>query len=184
MTEILKERFPDEIPRPIQRLDTGTTGVIVFARSKKSAAFLMKEFYGTRVHKIYMAIVEGTPKSKRFRADGPIGKLEGSLWGTGPGARSPKPSVTEFEHLGSIGERSLLRVFPQTGRTNQIRVHLKNAGLPIWNDPVYGRGSKKNFMPLGLHAYRMKFLLFERGLEFTAPLPEHFQPFIENSKVI
>jgi 23S rRNA pseudouridine1911/1915/1917 synthase len=66
MTELLKEAYPDEVPRPIQRLDLGTTGVIVFARTRSAAAFLMLQFKGKNIYKEYRAIVEGTPGQKKF----------------------------------------------------------------------------------------------------------------------
>ena len=78
MTEILKDVYPDEVPRPIQRLDVTTTGVIVFARTQKAAAFLMQEFKQNRVEKEYFALVEGVPRSKQFTIDKPIGKLTAS----------------------------------------------------------------------------------------------------------
>jgi 23S rRNA-/tRNA-specific pseudouridylate synthase len=84
----------------------------------------------------------------------------------------------------------LLKILPRTGRTNQIRVHLASAGLPIINDHVYGPARRnpdddgirpRPELPgvYGLHALRLGFRCFERDLEITAAWPSHFQPFID-----
>jgi len=108
MTEVLKDVYPDEVPRPIQRLDVTTTGVIVFARTQKVAAFLMQEFQQNRVEKEYFALVEGVPRLKKFTIDKPIGKLAASkrvVWEEIPGSQ---PARTDVEWITSINGRSLL----------------------------------------------------------------------------
>lgn len=186
MTEMLKEVYPDEIPRPVQRLDATTTGALVFARTRKAAAFLMSEFADNRVVKEYLALVAGKPGENRFVISAPIGKIKGSARGIGEHAINPKPATTEIEWLSTIGENSLLKVMPRSGRTNQIRVHLASAGLPIINDTVYGdsrqrpdRDKMETPQLFGLHAHRLSFLCFEKYLEITATCPSHFQPFID-----
>ena len=179
MIERLKEIYPGETFRPVQRLDAATTGVLVFAKTRQAAAFLMHEFARNRVYKEYLALVEGTPAARRFVIDAAIGKINGSRRGTGQGAVAAKAAVTEFHWLSSRNGRSLLRAVPHTGRTNQIRVHLAGAGLPIVNDPVYGRGAPENpAAPFGLHAYRLRFRCFRAWLEINAPWPNHFQAYM------
>ncbi|PIQ98057.1 MAG: RNA pseudouridine synthase [Nitrospinae bacterium CG11_big_fil_rev_8_21_14_0_20_56_8] len=177
MTELLKEAYPDEVPRPVQRLDAITTGVLVFARTREAAAYLMEEFQSHRVHKEYLALVEGEPRDRRFVIDQPIGKVQGSrrvVDATLPTAQSAR---TEVEWVASFGGRSLLRVIPRSGRTNQIRVHLAHVGLPLVNDPVYGSpGESEN--EFGLHAHRLEFACFARRFDLTAACPGHFRPFL------
>ena len=180
MTELLKEVYPDEIPRPVQRLDAGTTGVIVFARTKEAAANLMHQFQGKTVFKEYMALVEGVPQEKRFTIDAPIGRLNGARRGVGPAVSHSKPAQTEVEWMSSIEGRSLLRVTPLSGRTNQIRVHLASLGLPIVNDRIYGKGKESEF-PFSLHAQRIRFKCFEKLMEITAACPAHFHSFLEKA---
>lgn len=190
MTELLKEVYPDEIPRPVQRLDATTTGTLVFARTRGAAAFLMKEFAENRVVKEYLALVEGRPRANKFVIDAPIGKISGSARGIGEHTINPKPAVTEVEWLSTIGGQSLLKVMPRSGRTNQIRVHLASAGLPIINDVVYGparqhpngdtmQGKPETRQLFGLHAHRLSFRCLDRDLEITATWPSHFQPFVD-----
>ena len=181
MTEVLKDVYPDEVPRPIQRLDVTTTGVIVFARTQKAAAFLMQEFKQNRVEKEYFALVEGAPRSKQFTIDKPIGKLTASKRVVGeeiPGSQSAR---TDIEWLTSINNCSLLKVIPRSGRTNQIRVHLASVGLPIYNDSVYGRGKVSDFK-FSLHHRCMKFRCFDTQIQLTAIWPPHFQPYVNKIK--
>ena len=178
MTEVLKQVYPDEIPRPIQRLDVTTTGIIVFARNQKVAAFLMREFQENRVEKEYLALVEGIPQSKQFTIDKPIGKPKGSKRVVGKEIIGSQRARTDVEWLRSIGGRSLLRVIPRSGRTNQIRVHLTSVGLPIYNDSVYGRG-KVCDREFGLHHRRMQFQCLDTKIELIAACPAHFQPYIQ-----
>ena len=177
MTEVLKGVYPDEVPRPIQRLDVMTTGVIVFARTQKAAAFLMQEFKQNRVEKEYFALVEGVPRSKKFTIDKPIGKLAASKRVLGEGIPGSQPARTDVEWLTSINNISLLRVTPRSGRTNQIRVHLASEGLPIYNDSVYGHG-KVSDQEFNLHHRRMQFQCFDTKFKLSAVYPPHFQPYI------
>ena len=177
MTEVLKGVYPDEVPRPIQRLDVMTTGVIVFARTQKAAAFLMQEFKQNRVEKEYFALVEGVPRSKKFTIDKPIGKLAASKRVVGEGVPGSQPARTDVEWLTSINNISLLRVTPRSGRTNQIRVHLASEGLPIYNDSVYGHG-KVSDQEFNLHHRRMQFQCFDTKFKLSAVYPPHFQPYI------
>ena len=177
MTEVLKGVYPNEVPRPIQRLDVMTTGVIVFARTQKAAAFLMQEFKQNRVEKEYFALVEGVPRSKKFTIDKPIGKLAASKRVVGKDIPGSQPARTDIEWLTSINNISLLRVTPRSGRTNQIRVHLASEGLPIYNDSVYGHG-KVSDQEFNLHHRRMQFQCFDTKFKLSAVYPPHFQPYI------
>jgi RluA family pseudouridine synthase len=179
MTEVLKKVFPDEVPRPVQRLDATTTGLIVFARNRQAAGFLMREFQNHHVEKEYLALVKGKPEKKLFTLTAPIGVVAGAQRGVGEDTKNPKPATTQVEWLTSMDEQSLLRVVPLSGRTNQIRVHLSNHSLPILNDDVYGEGNPTSY-EYGLHAWKLRFQCFDRYLEFKVPPPPHFLPFIKD----
>jgi 23S rRNA pseudouridine1911/1915/1917 synthase len=176
LTEILKEAYPDEIPRPVQRLDALTTGLVVFAKSKEVATHLMREFEQNRVDKEYLALVEGIPTEKSFVVNAPVGKVEGAARGVGYQTRNPKEAVTHFEELSALNGRTLLKALPRSGRTNQIRVHLASVGLPVFNDPVYGQRTDDGHR-YGLHAHRLRFNGVDGEIDLQAPWPEHFQPY-------
>ena len=180
MTEILKEVYPDETPRPVQRLDALTTGLVVFAKSKVAATHLMREFEQNRVEKEYLALVEGVPSQKSFVVDAPIGRVVGSARAVGYQTQNPKEAVTHFEELSSLEGRTLLKAFPRSGRTNQIRVHLASVGLPVVNDPVYGQRTDDAHR-YGLHAHRLRFNGIDGEINLKAPWPEHFQPYWDAS---
>jgi 23S rRNA pseudouridine1911/1915/1917 synthase len=188
MTELFKEVYPGETLRPVQRLDCTTTGVIVFAKTRPAAAFLTKEFMQNRIDKEYLALVDGAPRERTLVIDAPIGKVKNGPRAIAGRVLNPKSAVTEAHWLSTVGGRSLLRVVPRSGRTNQIRVHLAGIGLPVHNDRVYGAERKVGHGPIdyadgplefGLHAYRLAFRLPGHALDLTAPWPEHFQPFID-----
>jgi len=179
MTEVLKEMFPEEVPRPVQRLDATTTGLIVFARSRHAAGFLMKEFQNHRVQKEYLALVKGKPEKKQFTLTAPIGVVAGAQRGVGAGIRKPQAATTQVEWLASTDTHSILKVVPLSGRTNQIRVHLSSQDLPILNDEVYGEGNLESY-EYGLHAWKLSFHCFDRYLEFKVAPPPHFQFFWED----
>ncbi|MEE8128074.1 MAG: RluA family pseudouridine synthase [Nitrospinaceae bacterium] len=182
LTEILKAAYPDETPRPVQRLDALTTGLVVFAKSKEVATHLMREFEQNRVDKEYLALVEGLPSQKVFVVDAPVGKVQGAARAVGYQTRNPKEAVTHFEEMSSLNGRTLLKAYPRSGRTNQIRVHLASVGLPVVNDPVYGQRTDYTHR-YGLHAHRLHFNGIDGEIDLQAPWPEHFQDYwdaIEN----
>lgn len=176
LTEILKEAYPEETPRPVQRLDALTTGLVVFAKSKEVAAHLMREFEQNRVDKEYLALVEGIPLEKTFVVDAPVGKVIGAARAVGYQTRNPKEAVTHFKQLSALNGRTLLKALPRSGRTNQIRVHLASVGLPVVNDPVYGERADDTHR-YGLHAHRLRFNGMDGEIDLHAPWPEHFQPY-------
>jgi 23S rRNA pseudouridine1911/1915/1917 synthase len=182
LTEILKAAYPNETPRPVQRLDALTTGLVVFAKSKEVAAHLMREFEQNRVDKEYLALVEGLPSQKVFVVDAPVGKVQGAARAVGYQTHNPKEAVTHFEAMSSLNGRTLLKAYPRSGRTNQIRVHLASVGLPVVNDPVYGQRTDDTHR-YGLHAHRLHFNGIDGDIDLQAPWPEHFQDYwdaIEN----
>ena len=183
MTEILKETYPEETPRPVQRLDALTTGLIVFAKTREAATHLMREFAENRIAKEYLALVEGIPVQQSFTVDAPVGKAKGSARTLADhGAPNAKSAVTGFEWLSTVQNRSLVRAVPRTGRTNQIRVHLASVGLPVFNDPVYGTPAEDR-PRYGLHAHRLRFEGMDGKLCLEAPWPDHFQPFCEAARI-
>ena len=166
----------------VHRLDRGTSGVIILAKNQVSLNYLQKQFSTRRAGKHYQAIVEGIPKPPHAVIDAPI-------------ARNPKrpqtfvvksggkASQTEYHTKRTITKQSksyaLLELKPLTGRTHQLRVHLKYIGHPVAGDPVYGRGGGR----MMLHAQSLGISLPSGKKQlFKSPLPSAFREFFDGSK--
>jgi 23S rRNA pseudouridine1911/1915/1917 synthase len=144
-------------PGIVHRLDKETSGLIVVAKTDAAQASLMRQFGARTVEKEYLALVRGQPPSSRGRIEAPVGRdpRDRQRMAVVAGGR---PSVTEYEQVGSGGGYALLAVRPLTGRTHQIRAHLAYLGLPIAGDVRYGGGEgpgglRRQF----LHAARLGF---------------------------
>ncbi len=165
-------------PGIVHRLDKGTSGVMVVAKTNQSYQKLVKQFKERMVSKTYFAIVHGGFEEKEGLIDMPIGRDRIHRKKMTVTSKNGKPSVTEFIVKKVIDGYSLLEITPETGRTHQIRVHLARIGHPILGDSKYGRKSEKlaveRFM---LHASSIKFKhpTTRRKVEFKAPLPSDFK---------
>ena len=159
---LLEQVWPSEKLRPAHRIDAGTTGLLLMSRSREAARFVQPQFEKRSVEKAYLARVEGSPKEEHFISKAPIKRHENGsarmVTGDGDSAE------TSFELLERYEDgTSLLCARPKSGRTNQIRVHLKDAGLPILGDETYGLGADDlgaepaNHDRLHLHSWQLAF---------------------------
>ncbi len=170
-------------PGIVHRLDKGTSGVIVVAKTNQSYQKLVKQFKKRVVAKTYFAIVHGSFEEKEGLIDMPIGRDKIHRKQMTVTSKNGKPSVTEFVVKRETGGFSLLEITPETGRTHQIRVHLSQIGHPILGDSKYGKRSEKlaikRFM---LHASSIKFKhpTSQRKVEFKAPLPANFKLILDS----
>lgn len=189
LADWIAEKYPetktvgdDPATRPgiVHRLDKDTSGVMIIARTQEAFLFFKNLFQTKLIKKTYLALVYGTPRDTKGVIDKPIGLNSGSVKRTVfiKNAKMVKEAVTEYavEKSFEIGGMpvSLVKVFPQTGRTHQIRVHMASIGCPIVGDKLYG--SKKETVPLArqfLHADSIEFPT-PRGnrLTMSADLPE------------
>lgn len=182
-------------PGVVHRLDKETSGVIVLAKSDHAHRALVRQFKEREVQKDYLALAEGTVEQQRGRIEAPIGRGLHDRKRMSVRARRGKPAVTEFRVLKRFRGCTLLLVAPRTGRTHQIRVHLRSIGHPIVNDSRYGSGRSALGDPwvragreggkaedgMMLHAWRLRIVHPRTGdpLRFTAPPPGRFRPFLE-----
>ncbi len=162
-------------PLPVHRLDRDTSGCLLLARNPKAHGRFTRAFEGREVEKRYLAILDGVPEGDAGTINLPLAKVSTAETGWRMvGDPKGKPSVSHWEKLAVIGDRSLLRFRPETGRTHQLRVHaLEGLGFPIMGDPVYGRGGAKDRTLL--HAER---LVVTRDVKppviAEAPFPDRF----------
>ncbi|HSM50845.1 MAG TPA: RluA family pseudouridine synthase [Thermoanaerobaculia bacterium] len=171
-------------PGIVHRLDLGTSGLLLVARSASAYQALARAFAERRVEKWYLALVYGAQKEDRLEIDLPIGRHPVERKRMAVVARG-RPARTEALRIASGPPLSLLAVRIATGRTHQIRVHLRQVGLPIVGDPVYGearwrglpggapRSALERFARPALHAWRLELAHPRDGrpLRLEAPPP-------------
>jgi 23S rRNA pseudouridine1911/1915/1917 synthase len=147
----------------VQRLDVGTSGLMMVAKSERAYSVLKQMFRDRAVHKTYHALAQGLPDPLSGTIDAPIGRLPGAFkFGVIAGG---KPSITHYELIEAFAGASLLEVGLETGRTHQIRVHLAAVGHPLAGDLFYG-GDPKVAARLGLERQ----WLHAAGLAFEHPV--------------
>ncbi|MEK7558518.1 MAG: RluA family pseudouridine synthase [Patescibacteria group bacterium] len=169
-------------PGIVHRLDKDTSGVIVVAKNQKTFFHLKEQFKVREVKKIYRAIVHGKIKSDRGVIDRPLGRSPKDFrqWSAHATARGEKrEAITEYKVLKRFktkeGEFSYLEIYPRTGRTHQIRAHLKFINHPVVCDDLYAgkRGCALGLKHLALHALSISFNLLDgKNITCKAELPK------------
>ncbi|MGB8021555.1 MAG: RluA family pseudouridine synthase [Candidatus Nanopelagicales bacterium] len=160
----------------VQRLDVGTSGVMVLARSEPAYSDLKQQFRDHKPEKVYHALVQGLPDPVRGTIDAPIGRHPSHDWKFGVIA-SGRRSITHYEVLEAFRYASLLEVHLETGRTHQIRVHMAAIRHPCVGDLTYGAdpvlSARCGLDRQWLHAVRLGFRHPGTGewVEFTSPYP-------------
>lgn len=176
-------------PGLVHRLDKDTSGLMVIAKNQNSFFYLKNLFQDRKIRKSYLALVIGKPKEPKGVIDVPMGRIgmkrTTRLMGNKK-LKDKKEAVTEYGTLKNFHDFTLLEVSPHTGRTHQIRVHLKSIGTPIAGDPLYGHislNSPKQPERLFLHAHKLQFLSPDgKSLAFETDLPDDLQKFINELK--
>ncbi|HEX9576275.1 MAG TPA: RluA family pseudouridine synthase [Myxococcales bacterium] len=148
----------------VHRLDRGTTGVTVLARTRAAQATLLEAFRERRARKEYRALVSGAPPGEQGSIDLPI---------------AGAAALTRFRLLESFAGAALISALPETGRTHQVRIHLRELGCPLLGDARYGGpmlltrpdGRRIDFQRPMLHALSLEL----GGLRLRAPLPPDFE---------
>ncbi|WP_068476362.1 RluA family pseudouridine synthase [Pseudoclavibacter helvolus] len=161
----------------VHRLDAGTSGLMVVAKSELAYAELKKAFHDRKVEKVYHAVVHGHPDPLSGTIDAPIGRHPGSSWKFAV-TSDGKPSVTHYETVEAFRRGALLEVHLETGRTHQIRVHMAAQRHPCIGDPLYGSdpvvAAKLGLKRQWLHAKELGFAHPRTGepVRFTTDYPD------------
>jgi len=163
----------------VHRLDRVTSGVVIFARSAEVHRKLSMLFEGHRVHKVYHAMVAGSPPWEQHTARHPLRINVGHSHRTVVDHSGGKPSETAFRVLERNGKFSLLEAVPATGRTHQVRVHAYALGYPLVGDALYSGPAVKWLDRPALHAISLAFEFEGKSLSFTAPYPPDFLSALE-----
>lgn len=170
-------------PRPVNRLDKDTSGLVVFAKTQHAHSFLAAQLEDRRMSRGYLAVVRGVLEEDEGTVDAPIGYDPGP-----PPKRTVitggKPAVTCWTVVERLPDATLVRLWLKTGRTHQIRVHMSHIGHAVYGDRLYDPEPTDLIGRQALHAFRLRFLHpgTRMEVEFTSPLPEDIRRLLERLK--
>ncbi len=168
-------------PGIVHRLDRDTSGVLVVAKKQPAFLFLKQQFQDRTLQKTYRAFVYGEPKQEEGIIDRPIARSRKDfrLWSAQRGAKGvEREAITEYKVLARHKGFSFFELKPKTGRTHQIRVHLKAINHPVVCDKLYAPKQKPalGFTRLALHSLSIEFTLPSgKPIKVEAPYPEDFK---------
>lgn len=171
---------PPERKGIVQRLDVGTSGVMVVAASERGYTVLKRAFRDRTVQKTYHALVQGHPDPTEGTIEAPIGRHPSSGWRFAV-TTDGKHAVTHYETIEAFQEATLVKVHLETGRTHQIRVHFSALHHPCCGDPMYGSdpalSERLGLIRQWLHAVSLGFHhpADGRWMEITSPYPDDLQ---------
>lgn len=168
----------------VHRLDRDTSGLMVVARSEEVHGLLQAALRKRLIVREYLALVEGRPPSRTGTIEAPIGRdsrVRTRMAIGGTGAREARTHFTLERRLGGV---SLLRLHLDTGRTHQIRVHLKAIGHPVCGDPEYGTAGMLGLERQFLHAARLSFRhpITGEEIDVESPLPADLRSALERAE--
>jgi 23S rRNA pseudouridine1911/1915/1917 synthase len=168
----------------VHRLDRRTSGLLVVARSDEAHRRLQAALAARRIEREYLALVEGRPPARTGTIEAPIGRdprVRTRMAVDGAGAREAR---THFTLERTLAGTSLLRLRLETGRTHQIRVHLRAIGHPVAGDPEYGTAGLLRLERQFLHATRLAFdhPLDGSRVDVSSPLPADLRAALERAE--
>ncbi len=178
----LSHAYAPQRPRPAHRLDANTTGVVVWTRTRHIAKILHPQLSDGSTEKIYLVRVQGCPASDAFSCNASISADPGKIGSRQVDEEAGLDALTDFRVIKRLTDgTTFLEARPRTGRTNQIRIHLWQLGMPVCGDPAYlanrELGSSMTLTPsqppLCLHSWKISFRhpLTKERHTFEAPVP-------------
>ncbi len=169
-------------PGIVHRLDKNTSGLLIIAKNDISHSFLSDCLKEHSINRIYYALVEGVVKNDKGVIDAPLGRSEKDRKKRCVTTKNSKEAITNYEVIKRYKKYTLIKLKLETGRTHQIRVHMKYIGHPVVGDDVYGKEDKK-FGLKGqlLHSKSIGFIhpTTKEYLEFDSELPDYFKKVLE-----
>lgn len=175
LSEHVKKKDPRNCIFILHRLDRETSGVMMFSKSQKVQEMLQKNWDQAITERKYIAVVEGQPQQPQGTLKSYLAENSTYLVHTTT-ANKGKLAITHYRVLKSNGRYSLVELDLETGRKNQIRVHMQEAGCPVTGDKKYG--AKTNpIHRLALHAFKLRFIhpITHKEMDFETSFPKRFE---------
>ena len=171
-------------PGIVHRIDKDTSGLLLIAKTNKVHEILADDFKNKRIRREYIALLDGVFSQGSATIDAPIGRDKQNREKMAV-VEGGKHAVTHMKVLKRYTEYTLVSCILETGRTHQIRVHMAYIGYPVHNDPVYAKKEATSFGQF-LHSYKMNFVhpITKKEMEFTCPLPNYFEEFLDSLEEI
>jgi 23S rRNA pseudouridine1911/1915/1917 synthase len=171
--ELLGGGEDPERPGIVHRLDRDTSGLMIVARNSRAHAGLSEMIRKREVQRIYLALVEGVPRSRTGTIDAPLGRDHRVPERRAVGGRGARAARTHFTVLETLAADALVEARLETGRTHQVRAHFAAIGHPLCGDPRYGHPGRHGLERQFLHSHRLRFAhpVIGREMRFESPLP-------------
>jgi 23S rRNA pseudouridine1911/1915/1917 synthase len=172
--ELLGGGADPERPGIVHRLDKGTSGLLVVARSDEAHAALQAAVRRRKVERAYLALAHGRLASRTGTIDAPIGRAARQRHRMAVSGAASRQARTHFEALEALAAETYLEARLETGRTHQIRAHFAAIGHPLVGDPTYGGEAKYGLTRQFLHAHRLAFAhpVGGEAMSFESELPD------------
>jgi len=172
-----------ERPGIVHRLDKDTSGVVLVAKNEIAHRTLARQFKSREIKKTYLTLVRGLVKSTSGIIETSVGRHKTNRKKMTADADWGRQAQTRYEVLETLGHFSYLKVFPKTGRTHQIRVHLASIHHPVLGDKLYGgkiTGPHIKMQRQALHAHRIEIVhpISQQPLVFEAPVPPDIDDYL------
>ena len=182
-TDNLSNQNGEFRPGIVHRIDKDTSGVLLVAKNDKTHAILAEGFKNKTIKRVYVALLKGAFPNSSATIDAPIGRDAHDRKKMCVTKENSKNAVTHLKVIERFKDYTLVELILDTGRTHQIRVHMKYIGYPVYNDPVYTNDKTSDFGQF-LHAKSLEFDHPTTGkhMYFSSPLPGEFEAFLENLK--
>ena len=183
-TNSLSDVNGEERPGIVHRIDKDTSGLLMVAKTNEAHQILTEYFKNKEVKREYLALITGVFPHETATIDAPIGRDPKDRKKMTVTADNSKEAVTHLKVIKRYREHTLVSLKLETGRTHQIRVHMKYIGYPVFNDPVYTNKKTTEFGQF-LHSYKMEFdhPITKEHMSFECPMPTEMQEFINSLEI-
>lgn len=178
-TKNLSDMNGQERPGIVHRIDKDTSGLLLVAKTNAAHQVLASDFKDKKVNRKYVALISGEFPNRKAIIDAPIGRDVDNRKRMTVTANNSKHAITHLTVLKRYVGYTLVELKLDTGRTHQIRVHMKYIGYPVFNDPVYTNKQCTEFGQF-LHSKELEFIhpITKKEMHFTSDLPPYFQDFL------